>query len=219
MKSFSKKRFSKGWFTGVILGIASSAALVYAAVTVPITVFTSGTTISSDDMNANFNAFGTSSFSCAGNGPTDIMVRVGATCVDQFMARADFATLGCSADGMTNCDTVMAVSTNTGTAAVNMSWAQAQRACENANKRLLTPGEWLAAFTTGVLSETATDQMEFVDAFFVLSTLTGDTTPADAGYMGPRSASGGAVQIVANVDYTLLNPDGALNFIHFRCGR
>ena len=37
MKFFSKKRFSKGWFTGVVLGIATSATLVYAAfVNVPI---------------------------------------------------------------------------------------------------------------------------------------------------------------------------------------
>ena len=215
MKISSKKRFSKGWFTGVILGIASSAALVYAAVTVPITVFTTGTTIRSDDMNANFNAFGTSSFSCAGNGPTDIMVRVGAVCVDQFMARADFA--GCSDDGTMGCDSVMAVSTDTGAAAIDMSWAQAQRACVNANKRLLTPGEWLAAFTIGALSDNATDLLDFIDAFLVPDTLA--AAPAQAGYMGPRTASGGTVQIVANIDYTLVDADGGLNFIHFRCGR
>ena len=58
MKYFSKKRFTMrqvvGLLTGVFLGIT---VIAYAAVTVPNT-FSSGTTISSSQVNANFTALG-----------------------------------------------------------------------------------------------------------------------------------------------------------------
>ncbi len=79
---FLGKRFSKGWFTGVILGVATSAALVYAAaVNIPNT-FTSGQTIIAQDMNDNFAALE----NCPGNDANDAMVRVGALCVDKYEA-------------------------------------------------------------------------------------------------------------------------------------
>ena len=56
MKISSKKRFSKGWFTGVVLGVASSAAVVYATVVTIPNTFAPDTTISSADVNANFTA-------------------------------------------------------------------------------------------------------------------------------------------------------------------
>ena len=62
--------------------------------------------------------------------------------------------------------------------------------------------------------ETANDLMEFVDAFFVPITTSGDTTPADAAYMGPRNQSGGAVQIEAKAPMTAVKMNGTkLDFL------
>ena len=96
----------------------------------------------------------------AGDDP-DGIVRVGAICVDKYQARADFT--GCALDGTTGCTTI-ATSTSGASAATSMSWAQAARACANAGKRLLTPGEWLTANTLGTLVGIADGKSEWVDA-------------------------------------------------------
>lgn len=55
-KRKSKPTFSKGWLTGLVLGVTTAlGVLAYAAVTIPHT-FTSGTTISSTQVNENFQA-------------------------------------------------------------------------------------------------------------------------------------------------------------------
>ena len=222
----NKKHFSPGWILGISLGLASSGA-VYAAG--PITdTFTSGGTLTATQMNNIKNAVNdlqgnVPSTSCRTNaGAVDAnAVRVGSLCVDKNLARADFT--GCSADGITTCGSAIALNTGVGTATTNMSWAQAVRACANAGKRLLTPGEYMAAFISGSLLETATDSLEFVDSMLTLRSTTaatdpssgGAASPAQGGYMGPRTASGGKVQMVTNVDYDATG----FSFIVFRCVR
>ena len=88
MRLFSKKRLSKGWLTGLVLGLMSSAALLVfaAAITSDLNQFTSGTTISSSQVNQNFDGIVKATYTCPGNDPTDEMVRVGPLCVDKYEA-------------------------------------------------------------------------------------------------------------------------------------
>ena len=166
------------------------------------------------------------------------MVRVGPICVDVNQARADFT--GCDAGGVTGCGSVVATSTSTGSAAgggTGISWAQAQRACVNAGKRLLTPGEWMAGFLAGAFTPVQ-DEFDFVDAFLSLNSSTPGVDPvgdglawtgdpsspgasavARGGYMGSHSAAAGSIKIVTNVAYNALVPDNATFSWHFRCGR
>lgn len=224
-----------GWILGMALGVAFSGVVYAGTVTNPD--FASGNTLNAAHMNniksavndndTRINNLQTSSGACTKNAGDDTggMVRVGPICVDKFLARATIGT--CTGDGTTNCASVIALSTATGSAAADFSWAQAVRACANAGKRLLTPGEYMAAFISGSLSETVTDTLEFVDAMLTLSsTITandpsspGTASPAQGGYMGPRTAASGKVQMVTNVDYDLVNPDGGSNFLFFRCAR
>lgn len=221
----NNKRFAIGWMAGVALGLGSSAALVY-AVSIPNT-FTSGQTASAQQVNDNFTALknAVDALETGADCTGDDVVSVGALCVDKFRARADFAA--CAADG-SDC-TVAAASTGEGAPTVDMSWAQAARACANAGKRLPSPSEWLAAFTSGELEETGVDQLEFVDAVLTLnSTFTatdpsspGANRPAQVGYMGPRAAADGKVQMITNIDYDQRDADAAssTDFLFFRCVR
>ena len=233
--SIIKKRFSVGWVAGIVLGVACGAFAGSVSDT-----FTTGDTLTATHMN-NIKSAVNDNNTRLGTAETDIgnlksnagactvgagddvggMVRVGPNCVDKFIARADFT--GCSADGTTGCGSATATSKGSGTVATNMSWAQAVRACANAGKRLLTPGEYMAAFISGSLQETATDTLEFVDTMLTLSSTDPGTdnsspgagSPAQGGYMGPRTASGGKVQMVTNVDYDATG----FAFIRFRCAR
>jgi hypothetical protein len=144
----------------------------------------------------------------------DGMVRIGSICVDKFQARADFS--GCSTDGSTGCTTVAAASTAAGTAASNMTWAQAARACANAGKRLLAPGEWMMARSFGdtVLSGDGmfTDTYsEWVDSVQMITDIMG------VGRMGPNigSAASGVVGYQA-VDQVFELPGATVGF---RCAR
>jgi hypothetical protein len=237
-----KKRFSVGWMGGIALGLLCGMTTVLAG-SVGVT-FNTGDTLTATHMNDiatavndNNSRLGTaetdisnlksSSGACAvgaGDEPGG-MVRVGPLCVDKYLARADFT--GCSADGTTSCGSAVAVSTSQNSPAVDMSWAQAARACANAGKRLLTPGEWMAAFISGAILETGTDSLEFVDSMLTLNSTNpatdgsspGASSPAQGGYMGPRTAAGGKVQMVTNVDYDQVDADGSPNFLFFRCAR
>ncbi len=153
MKFFSKQRFSKAWFIGLVLGVASSAALVYAAAVNIPNMFTSGQPIIAQQMNANFAALE----NCPGNDVNDAMVRVGALCVDKYeasvwdnsagppagMQRPDGA-YGCNANG-NNCTAIFARSELGVIPSSQITWFQAQQACANSNKRLLTDAEWQMA--------------------------------------------------------------------------
>src|SRR4030066_1521733 len=170
--SCNKKRFSIVSVLGFSLGLACSGA-VYA--TGPIThTFGPGSTLTSPQMidlknRVNDLQGKVPSPSCRTNaGAVDNnAVRVGPLCFDKNLARADFT--GCSADGTTDCGTAIALNTGVGTATTSMSWAQAARACANAGKRLPTPGEYMAAFISGSLRETATDTLGVVGSMLTLS--------------------------------------------------
>lgn len=194
-----------------------------------ITNLTNSTTTELNNLKGNY-----ANGSCRTNaGAVDAnMVRVGPVCVDKNLARADFT--GCSADGTTGCGAAIALNTGGGSPTTNMSWAQAVRACTNAGKRLLTPGEYMAAYISGSLLETLDDRLEFVDAMLSLSSTTpgvdpagdglawsgdpsgpGPSVPAQGGYMGPRTAATSKIQMITNVDYDATG----FAFIVFRCAR
>ena len=95
---------------------------------------------------------------CAGNDPQDIMVKVGATCVDVYEASVWSAPTGgtqygttsvdypCQVDG-SDCTNIYARSVAGVIPATRISWVQAQQACANSGKRLLQLGEWMMAWT------------------------------------------------------------------------
>jgi hypothetical protein len=213
------KLSSLGYALGISLGVALSG-VVYA--TGPITdTFTAGGTLTADNMNNIKNAVNdlqTSSGACTKNAGDDTggVVRVGSICVDKFRARATLST--CSGDGRTNCTGVVALSTATGTALDTVSYAQAARACANAGKRLLTPGEWVMVWTmaaTAGISEITTDGA----AEWVASAGDGGGGAAElqGAYVGPDMGglSGpGVLGYRVNGTYRT-----GFNFIRFRCAR
>ena len=164
MKRLLQKRFSMIETVGLsALVVLSVAVAGYAVTTVPNT-FTSGATISSSAVNANFTALAGAIdrvTTCAGNSPGDAMVKVGPLCVDKYEAsiwqNADgtgtayglFAgqsayPAGFPANG--NWTTpVYAVSKAGALPSSNVTWFQAQQACVLSGKRLLTNAEWQMA--------------------------------------------------------------------------
>jgi len=215
------KLSSLGYALGISLGVAFSGA-VYA--TGPITdSFATDTILTQTKMDNIKNAVNdlqgnVPSTSCRDNaGDVDTnAARVGPLCVDKNQAVADFT--GCSADGTTGCDAVIALNT-TGPATTGASWAQAQRACINAGKRLLTAGEWLAAYTTRAVTGFVppnSDNFEFVGTLAQNPTLPGS---AQGGFIGPRSTNSGKIQLETNQNYDALVPDTVSFSWRFRCGR
>ncbi|HHS83834.1 MAG TPA: hypothetical protein ENK38_02780 [Gammaproteobacteria bacterium] len=149
------------YFAGGI-AVAVSMATIAGSFTAPNT-FTSGTTISSADMNANFAAVKTAvddndaritTLESGSSCPTD-MVPVGPICVDKYEASVwDAATGGnqttaaaCDATG-NNCSStnkIYARSVAGVMPTASITWFQAQQACANVGKRLLTNAEWQMA--------------------------------------------------------------------------
>ena len=153
------KKFA--YFAGGI-AVAASMATIAGQVT-GLTTFTSGTTISSSEMNANFNAVKTAvddndsriTALESGSGCPSDMVPVGPICVDKYEASVwdaetggnqvtDLTTTSCSANG-DGCNTIFARSVQGVAPASNITWLQAQQACANVGKRLLTNAEWQMA--------------------------------------------------------------------------
>ena len=111
-----------------------------------------GTPDSPDAVRAKFFA-GTA---CPGNDSTDVMVRVGDLCVDVYEASVWSAPAGgtrygvvsadypCAADG-SDCTAIYARSVAGVLPSRYVTWFQAQQACRNAGKRLLSNAEWQAA--------------------------------------------------------------------------
>lgn len=219
---------------GMILGVTFSGVVYAGQVTNP--TFAGNETLTAAHMNnikTAVNANDTLSGACtvgAGDA-TDGMARVGPVCVDKYAARASFA--GCALNGAgAGCATAIATSDPAdGAIASGMSPAQAARACANAGKRLLTPGEWLAAFVSGALSDVVTapadatqDRMEFVDALLTIRSTNTVTDPSGPGaaiaaqgsYMGPRFDASNKVQMLSNIAY---DETGGVTFIRFRCAR
>lgn len=183
--SSNKKRFAPGWVLGISLGLASSGA-VYAAG--PISDFTSGSTLTATQMNNIKNAVNdlqgnVPSTSCRTNaGAVDTgATRVGPLCVDNVRQGP------------------------------SISWADAVVACNTAKKRLLTPGEWTAAKLQGALTDSADEQLEWVDAVTFNSV---SPYKMFSGYMGTTTALSGEIAFFTNQVYT-----AAFANIYFRCAR
>jgi hypothetical protein len=108
---------------------------------------------------------------------------------------------------------------NTLTAA-NVTWNDAVVACTAAGKRLLTPGEYIAALRSGLFADMTNGTFEWVDQ--VNSDFSVDGTSPGAGrmtvgYMGPD----GGGNITAGDIFFGLNAayDAAFGFISYRCAR
>jgi hypothetical protein len=243
--STNKKRFSRGWAIGIVLGLASSAAVVLAS-NIGLT-FSSGQTLTAADMNTivtsandndtritNLQGNAGASPTCVTNNLSDEMVRVGPLCVDKYRASiftstaaggtalADLSTVTtCNADGTDNggaCNIVaQSRSGANGGAPIDgnkITWAQAQRACSNAGKRLLTPGEWMAAYSSGLTADMATvGQEDYVD-----SVVTGGAnTKMRGGYIGPTAGASGIEFSTSGLTYDVVAAVPAI--FGFRCAR
>ena len=196
------KLSSLGYALGISLGVAFSG-VVYA--TGPITnTFTAGDTLTADNMNIINNAVkdlqgNVPSTSCRNNaGAVDAgAIRVGPLCVDNTRAGP------------------------------SVTWNDAVNTCRTAGKRLMTPGEYIAAKNAGTVSNMVTNgEFEWVDS--VSSNGSADATVAGGiagrmtvGYMGPATAaniggtaSNGDIFFGNNAAY-----DAPFDFIFFRCAR
>ncbi|MEX2162817.1 MAG: hypothetical protein WD823_01055 [Sulfuricaulis sp.] len=197
------KLSSLGYALGILLGVALSG-VVYA--TGPITdTFSPGGTLTADNMNNIKNAVNdlqgnVPSTSCRTNaGAVDAgAIRVGPLCVDNARQAA------------------------------NSTWNNAVNTCRTAGKRLMTPGEYIAAKNAGTVANMATNgEFEWVDSVSSSASST-DNDLADGyagrmvvGYMGPATAAaiGGAaldgdIFFGNNAAY-----DAGFSFIFFRCAR
>lgn len=192
------------------------------------TLGSTDTAIQADVTNLKGNNLGVGA-ACVGNNASDLMVRVGPICVDKHKVAiyngtsasattVTIAGLSCAENGTTNC-TMVAQSRSTGTPADGdaITWAQAQRACINAGKRLLTPGEWMAAYTSGLTADIATtDDQDYVD----VGALTYGASSAgklEVGYMGVTTAAGG---VNLNSNGFKYDAYAALSgIVQFRCAR
>jgi len=89
---------------------------------------------------------------CPGVSPGDVMVKVGPICIDVYEASIwDSLTDGtqinasaCTPNG-NDCTAVFARSVANVIPTANITWFQAQQACANSGKRLLTNAEWQMA--------------------------------------------------------------------------
>lgn len=203
----NRKRFSFGWYTGVLLGVTFSGAVVY-AVTLPHT-FTDGSTASASQVNANFAALSAAIDGCA----TD-MVRVGASCVDTAAQYITSATNACAATGAGCAASTITVASAPVSPPFAYSWGQAVAACTNAGKRLATGRELIAAANAG--SITVPDQtFQYVDASAARS-------GTDLSYAGTHLFLNGTTYQLGgtNTAYTEVFPNAnASTVVAFRCAR
>jgi hypothetical protein len=122
----------------------------------------------------------------------------------------------------TNAGAVDAAATRVGPLCVDnvkqgpsISWADAVVDCRSEGKRLLTPGEWAVAQLAGALTDSADDQLEWVDAVGFNDDSAGAATfKMFAGYMGTTAGLGGEIAFFNNVSYT-----GTFGNIYYRCAR
>lgn len=203
----NRKRFSFGWYTGVLLGVTFSGAVVY-AVTLPYT-FTDGTTASAAQVNANFAALSTAIDGC----PTD-MVRVGASCVDTAVQYVTSRTQACADTGVGCGASAITVGTSPAAAPGGaFSWGHAVAACTNAGKRLATGREIIAGFNAGSIT-VADNSFEYVDASAARS-------GTDLSYAGTHIFLTGTTFGLGgtNTPYTQLWPNANPQVVGFRCAR
>jgi len=204
----NRKRFSFGWYTGVLLGVTFSGAVVY-AVTLPYT-FTDGTTASAAQVNANFAALSTAIDGC----PTD-MARVGASCIDtaaQYVTAAPGS--GCAETGQGCTASTLTVGTAPANPPVGYSWGHAVAACTNAGKRLATGREIIAASNAGAIS-VPDGSFQYVDASAARS-------GPDLAYAGTHVFLTGSTFGLGgtNTPYTEVFPNAQTpTVVGFRCAR
>jgi len=207
----NRKRFSFGWYTGVLLGVTFSGAVVY-AVTLPYT-FTDGTTASAAQVNANFAALSTAIDGC----PTD-MVRVGASCLDTAAQYVTAAAGGCAATGAGCTGSALTVGTAPASPPFAYSWGQAVAACTNAGKRLATGREIIAAANAGAVT-VPDGSFQYVDA----SAARSGTTTTDLAYAGTHIfLTGGTFGLGGtNTPYTEVFPKSGTSdpTVGFRCAK
>jgi len=117
--------------------------------------------------------------------------------------------------------------------AASSTWSAAVNTCRTAGRRLLTPGEYIAAKNLGTLTGMATNgELEWVDSVFTNGSEAASITETPpnqinmagrltVGYMGPSDAIGlfasvpaGEILFAANAAY-----DAGFSFIFFRCAR
>lgn len=203
----NRKRFSYGWYTGVLLGVTFSGAVVY-AVTLPHT-FTDGTTASAAQVNANFTAL-----SNAIDGCTTDMVRIGAGCIDTAAQYVTAAGGGCAATGAGCTGSALTVGAAPASPPFAYSWGQAVAACTNAGKRLATGREIIAAANAGAIT-VPDGSFQYVDASAARS-------GTDLSYAGTHIFLTGTTFGLGgtNTPYTEVFPkDGTEPTVGFRCAK
>jgi hypothetical protein len=173
-----------GWILGIALSVTTSGFVYAGPVTNPD--FASGDTLNAAHMNnikgaVNDNDTKLNAIQAGTQTCAAAMTRVGSTCVDNARQAA------------------------------NQSWQAAVIFCRAANKRLLTPGEWVAAQNQGVLTDRVDDDLEWVDA---VAFNTGAGNKMFAGYMGTTAALTSEIAFFDNQLYT-----APFANIFFRCAR
>ena len=155
---------------GIAALLTSSLAIRAGSLSVPNT-FSSGTAISSSQMNAKFdeveaqvtdNATRISALEGSASSCPSDMARVGPVCVDiyessvwttpgtgtggtQLLDRDELVAAGCEVNG-NGCANVVFARSIPGVMPLNaVTWFQAQQACASSGKRLLTNAEWQMA--------------------------------------------------------------------------
>jgi hypothetical protein len=199
--SSSKKHFSLVTVLGISLGLACSAGVVNAGSIADS--YATGDTLTAAKMTAVKTAVNDNDtrITAIGAGTQTClagMTKVGPVCVD-----------------------------NTRTANGSVSWSAAVNACRAANKRLLTPGEYVAALNSGLFADMVSatpNQYEWVDSVAsqnAVATVGYEGTSRGrltVGYMGPDDGSNLALDEIffgTNADYD----NATYTFIGYRCAR
>jgi len=206
--SSNSKKFVAGLAAAFVLGVVSAATPVLAA---EITeTFATNDTLTAAKMNAIKNA------------ANDTNTRLGT-------AEGTITTLGTRVTALENCPANMTrvasvCVDNTRVSNGNVAWQDAVGVCRTAGKRLLTPGEYVAALNSGSFADMVSatpNQFEWVDAVSS-TTSTGATDGTSfgrltAGYMGPDNGTillAGEIFFATNAAY-----DAVFSFIGYRCAR
>jgi len=185
------KLSSLGYALGISLGVALSG-VVYA--TGPITdTFTTGNQLTAAQMTTIKNAVNdlqgnVPSTSCRTNaGAVDAgAIRVGPLCVDNARQAA------------------------------NSTWNDAVNTCSTAGKRLMTPGEYIAAKNAGTVSDMATNgDFEWVDLVSHDGSVGGTAGRLTVGFMGPSTTLSGAILTSVSNTYDA----ATFSNVFFRCAR
>lgn len=163
MKIRFKKRFTMPEAVALMVVAILTVTAAGDAVTLGLHTFDPGTTAKSNEVNENFQALADAIggiTSCIGNDPADKMIKVGPVCVDVYeasvwsgpqlpTATTVYGITGddypCQDNG-NNCNgKIFAKSAAAVKPSRYITWFQAQQACANSGKRLLTNAEWQMA--------------------------------------------------------------------------